>query len=143
LDLRLLAAEGLVQTLPGCLSFDASRSSDSELGLQIADVVAGEVRRFFRFNSELLSFGSSLQLVTPESRDELDSFVVFQNVAMKDGRMTRTPEALIHKYMTPTENTFFPVLMETTASGCLCCVTEFGQERRVHLFQGWLFDLCD
>src|SRR5205807_3206273 len=43
--------------------------SHVEVGLQVADLVAGEVRRFFRFNPDLLTSGSDLTLITFEHQD--------------------------------------------------------------------------
>ncbi len=127
----------------GGMGLEVSRSSDQELGLQIADIVAGEVRRFFRVNHELLTWGSSLKLVSADSEDELEAVISMNGSIFKSGRFIRTPSKIQKGYFKANEQVFLPYLRNSIMSGSLCCFTDFGQERIVRLFQGLLFDLCD
>jgi hypothetical protein len=82
----------------GGTGLDTSLRSEEEVGLQLADIVAGEVRRFFRFNNELLTFGSSLTLVSGESEDELECGIPMNGILVKSGRFLRTPMQMQKKY---------------------------------------------
>ena len=54
------------------LSFD--RQSEDELGLQLADVVAGHVRDFFRNTPHALTEGTTARLITATSDEPLQRF---------------------------------------------------------------------
>jgi len=144
--MKLLSEPTLKKALnisTGGVSLDTSSKSEDEIGLQIADIVAGEVRRFFRYNHELLTFGSSLTFVSSESEDELECFSPICGSLLKSGRFIRTPKRIQKQHFDANEQVFLPYLQNSIMSGALCCVTEFGQERVVRIFQGLLFDLCD
>jgi hypothetical protein len=62
--------------------------SHDDLGLQLADVVAGEVRECFRNNQESLTDGTTLRLITPESDEPLQNFMKITDSFMKIGALS-------------------------------------------------------
>lgn len=122
---------------------EADATSESELGLQIADLVAGQVRDFFRSNAELLSYGSGLELVTSDSDEPLEEWKELEGRRFKRGRIVTIPPHIQKRYLNATEDCTLPYLRKVIASGCLTCITEFGQQRLIRLFQGNALDQCD
>jgi hypothetical protein len=126
------------------LGLEIQRQSHEEFGLQVADLVAGEVRRFFRYNPELLTYGSALNLITFEVQAGEETMLAdVDGTLHKKGRQVRIPAHLIKKAITATEDCALPYLRKLLASGLVTCITEFGTERDVALFEGYFMDLCD
>ncbi len=126
------------------LGLEIDRPSHQEIGLQVADIVAGEVRRFFRFNPELLLAGSDLNLITfGHQEGETPLIKMIDGKLIKTGRQVAIPRALHERAMEPTEDCLFAYLPTLLAAGLVTCITEFGTERDVSLFSGQFLDLCD
>lgn len=122
------------------LGLEITKPSHEEFGLQIADLVAGEVRRFFRYNPELLTAESNLTLITFEHQDGETAWL---NDEGKIGRWNPIPPSLLNKALTPDKDCGLPYLRNLLAAGLVTCITDFGVERDVALFEGAFLDLCD
>lgn len=122
------------------LGLEVERPSHEEFGLQIADLVAGEVRRFFRFNPDLLTSGSDLNIITFEYQDGETALLDEDG---KKGRSVPIPPSLLKKALKPGENCALPYLRNLLAAGMVTCITDFGVERDVMVFDGCFLDLCD
>jgi hypothetical protein len=120
------------------------RQSHEEIGLQIADIVAGEVRRFFRFNPDFLTSGSGLGLIRFVHEDgEAAILHEVDGRTFKIGRQVPIPPYLLRRAFKATEECSFPYFRNLLAAGMVTCITEFGTERDVALFDGVFLDLCD
>jgi hypothetical protein len=126
------------------LGLEIGKSSHEEFGLQIADLVAGEVRRFFRFNPDLLTHGSGLGLITFRHQEgEVATVEEIDGVLHKKGRRVQIPPYLLRQALTSNLNCGFPYLRNLLGSGMVTCITEFGTERDVAPFDGCFLDVCD
>ena len=122
---------------------DTNRRSEDELGLQLADVVAGHVRDFFRNNPVALTEGSTARLITATSDEPLQKFEEINRVLFKTASLhpmsTRLRRTLTRRNMANLVSYYYPVL----ASGMLTCNTSNGQERDLELSTGLILDLLD
>lgn len=126
------------------VSLESQIASHNSVGLQIADILAGESRRFFRFNSELLTYGSGLDLIDFEIREGEEPLLDYRDGRdFKKGRRVRIPPQLLRRSLTPRADTAFGYFRNLLAAGLVTCVTEFGTERDVAIFQGAFLDMCD
>ncbi len=125
------------------LGMENARTSEQELGLQLADLMAGEVRQFFLSHPEFLTFGCTLTLVTPQSREPLQEFKEIGGVLGKTGRVLHMPEGLRARLHRATRGSLLPHFRNLLAAGLLTCVADCGLERDLRIFAGTIFDLCD
>lgn len=125
------------------LGMESTISSHNDLGLQLADVVAGEVRDFFRTNGEPLTEGATLQLITPDSDEPVQTFVEMDKKLLKRGVLTRMSSGLAQKLAR--KNTanpisfYYPVL----AAGILTGITDTGQYRDLEIPTRLISDALD
>src|SRR5262249_44888655 len=126
------------------LGLEIDKPSHEEFGLQIADLIAGEVRRFFRFNPDLLTYGSGLELITfGHQKGEIATVHEIDGILHKKGRLVKVPPFLLKKALTASEDCGFGYLRNMVGSGLVTCITEFGTERDIALFDDCFLDLCD
>lgn len=126
------------------MGLESSKASHEEFGLQIADLVAGEVRRFFRFNPDLLTCGSDLTLLKFEHQEgETALLGELDGKLYKKGRKLPIPPAVLKKALQPTADCLLPYLRKSLAAGLVTCITEHGIERDVALFDNCFLDICD
>ena len=71
------------------LGMDNSRESHTEPGLQVADLLAGEVRSLFENHPALLTAGSSPALIGGDTREEMEWWEVASGVFQKLGASTK------------------------------------------------------
>lgn len=118
-------------------------SSHDELGLQLVDVFAGEMRDFFRSNGEALSEGTTSRLITAASDEPLQQFQELGDRNFKIGALTPMSAGLWrklhHRNRAHVLSYYYPVL----AAGNVTCVTLNGQERHLELPTRMIFDLLD
>lgn len=122
------------------MTFDID--SRESLGLQVADLVAGSVRNLFRVSPELLTHGTTRNLVTNRTQEPNAVYRVFAGAPVK-WLVTELPETLRSTLTEPRSNNLFPHFHSLLAAGILTCVTETGQERDIKIFQRELWDLSD
>ena len=125
------------------IGMEIDRTSEQELGLQLADVVAGEVRDFFRSNDLPLTESTTPRIIDPTSDERLQQFEQMEGHLFKSGSLVPMSRELRRMFLP--RNTrhivsyYYPVL----ASGMLTCVTLNGQERHLELSTRTIFDLLD
>lgn len=73
---------------------DINRRSEDELGLQLADVIAGHVREFFRNNPQPLNVGSTPRLITATSDEPLQKFETMDGMLFKAASLHPIPRHL-------------------------------------------------
>lgn len=125
--------------------FRSDRRSDQEIGLQVADFVAGEVRRFMQANEELLRYGASRRLITPTSREAVMTATRLGEAVFKTGVLHRMPPDLRARFQRPDpeKRTVFHLLAQLLASGILTCYSTWGTPRHLMPFEGLIIDQLD
>lgn len=140
------AYESLVETLrPGAANFrgfDYSSPSEDEFGLQLADMLAGEVKEFFLAFPELLDIGASRKLVTPTSREPLMTVIALQGQLLKSGALHRLSGTLVRRLFDglPDGRSQLHLFLGLLASGMLTCYSSWGQPRHIMIFDGLVMD---
>ena len=126
-----------------CLGIEVSIRSDEDLGLQLADVVVGEVREFFRNNQEFLQKNATLGLITPESDEPLQQFEEMHNRTFKVGALSPIPPTLLRRISRPNIANLLSYYYRVLAAGMLTCVTDTGQPRHIEVPTRLFFDQLD
>jgi hypothetical protein len=118
------------------------RRSEDELGLQMADLMAGEARAFFDANAELMDFRASPTLVTQGSFEPLVVGEEVQGTLHKTGALYKIPAVLRKRCFTSDRDgkTILPLLRELFGAGVVTCYSSWGQPRHVLAFDGYVFD---
>jgi len=125
------------------LGMDNSRESHTEPGLQVADLLAGEVRLLFESHPELLSIGSSATLIAGDTREEIEWWETASGIFQKLGSLQRIP-AEIQRVLRETDGTnCVPLYRHSLAAGLLSCYTDNGQPRHIEVFEGNFFHQTD
>jgi hypothetical protein len=121
------------------------KTSDQELGLQVADLMAGEVTAFLRANPELMSFGANKRLVTQTSHERLSAVETIEGMLFKTGTYHKMPLALSKRFFKPDSNgrTVFHYFTAGLASGTLTCYSGWGQPRHLMPFDRLILDQID
>jgi hypothetical protein len=76
------------------LGLDNTHPSHTEIGLQIADLLAGEIRSLFESYPELLTESSHLELVTGASREDVEWWETSLGLYQKLGHLTKISDRL-------------------------------------------------
>jgi hypothetical protein len=121
------------------------KTSDQEPGLQLADLMAGEVATFLRANSELMTFGANKKLVTQRSRERLNAVETIDGVLFKTGTYVKMPTALTRRFFKPDKEgrSVFQYFVPALASGVLTCYSSWGQPRDLMPFDRLILDQID
>jgi hypothetical protein len=123
-------------------AFITDRRSEDELGLQMADLIAGETREFYQANAELLDYRASRVLVTPTSEEPLISVSQMEGRWFKTGAMNRMSGAIRKRFFRqdPQGRTVLPLLRELFGAGIMTCYSNWGQPRDLMFFDGYVWD---
>jgi hypothetical protein len=122
---------------------DNSVASEDEVGLQLADLLTGEVRWFFEVNPEFLTDQSSRKLVTGSSREDIEMWITAFNIYHKCGAILRIPPHLKQKLGQFTGDSCLAIYRPTFAAGLLSCYTDLGQPRHIELYEGNFYHQID
>jgi len=124
---------------------DFSKTSDQEVGLQLADLMAGEVCEFFKANDELLTYGATRKLVTATSNEPMNTVAQIAGQVVKTGVVHRMPAGLQARILRPDRHgrTVLPYFRRLFAAGTLTCYSAFGQPRHIEVFEGLIEDQCE
>lgn len=125
------------------LGMDNSRESHTEPGLQIADLLAGEVRSLFESHPTLLTAGSSAALIGGDSREEMEWWETASGVFQKLGRVHKIPTDLRSSLERTDGTNCLPLYRHSLAAGLLTCYTDMGQPRHIEVFEGNFFEQTD
>jgi hypothetical protein len=107
--------------------------SHDDIGLQLVDVVAGEVRSFFRRNPEALNESATLRLITGDSDEPLEYFMEFNDSVHKIGALSPMTPGLVTKLAVENSENLVSYYYPVLAAGILACVTETGQPRLLEI----------
>jgi hypothetical protein len=123
-------------------AFQYDRTSEQEIGLQFADLVAGEVRQFFVSNPDMLIFGASQKLITPTSREPIMTATQIGSTWFKTGVLHRMPTTLCRAFTgpDPAQRTVFHAFSDLLAAGILTCYSTYGQPRDLMPFLKAIWD---
>jgi hypothetical protein len=122
---------------------DNTVASEDEVGLQLADLLTGEVRLFFELNPEFLADQSSRKLVTSSSREDIEMWTTAMGIYHKYGSLSKIPQILMEKLERFSGESCLPIYRASFAAGLLSCYTEFGQPRHIELYEGNFFQQID
>ena len=127
------------------LGLERDRRSEDELGLQIADLVAGETRGFFEENPEFRSFGASPKIITQLSKEPLVTLFEQSGKIWKFGAATRMPTTLQRRFFIDDlqGRTVLPEFTDLLASGVLICYSTWGTPRYVMVYEKLFLDHTD
>jgi hypothetical protein len=140
---RLVNVPDLFGPVSNYLGMEANISSHDDLGLQLADVIAGEVREFFRNNPEGLTESATLRLITPESDEPVQRFEKIGDIVFKKGVLTAMSTALAEKLVRKNPENPISYCYPILAAGMLTCVTATGQLRDLEIPTRLISDLLD
>jgi hypothetical protein len=132
------------------LGLDVGSRSETEPGLQLADLVAGETREFHAAFPEMMSHGATRKIISQESAEEFEAMDILQMEGVppmpyKVGAMTEMTEAMIARFAQPDPqgrtvmHQFSPLLV----SGSLTGYSTTGNPRHVMPFIAGILDQCD
>jgi hypothetical protein len=127
------------------LGLDNTRHSHEEVGVQIADLMVGEIRSLFQAHPELLTEGASKVFITGTSREEFEWWgKSFEDGPFgKIGGLTKISPDL-RRALTRTDGTnCIPLYRNSCAAGLLTCYTDLGQPRHIEIFEGHFFQQTD
>lgn len=125
------------------LGMDNTHQSHEERGLQMADLLAGEVRSLFENHGELLTSKSSLALIDGHSREEMEWWEAPAGVFQKLGRLQKIPSDVQSVLERADGTNCIPLYRHSLAAGLLTCYTDLGQPRHIEVFEGNFFEQTD
>lgn len=125
------------------IGMDVSVPSNDDIGLQLADIVAGEVRDFFRNNHDAITEGASPNLITAKSEESFEIYMPMNGMLFKRGSLSRMSKELARKLVRRNSRNpvsyYYPIL----AAGMLSLVTDTGQFRDLEISTRSIFDGLD
>jgi len=125
------------------VGLDNTRPSHTEIGLQLADLLAGEIRSLFEAYPELLTESSNLELVTGSSREDMEWWEESLGLFQKLGHLVKMSDRLTRAVKHADGSNCFPFYRHSLASGLLTCFTDLGQPRQIEVFEGNFFQQLD
>ncbi len=122
--------------------FVHDRRSEDEVGLQVADLMAGETRAFFQANPEQMAYAASRKLITQGSFEPVAAVEYAEGKLYKSGALTRMPAAVRKKWLVQdgSGRTVLPLFRELFGAGIATCYSSWGQPRHIAIFEGYVFD---
>lgn len=129
----------------GFLGVRHDRASHEEIGLQLADLVAGESVRFFRAHPELMEFQANRWLVTQTSFEAVSTVIASGQQLWKNGTWYQMPVSLRNMFHAPDAGglTIFEAFTPLLASGGITCYSSWGQPRQLMPFLEGIWDQID
>jgi hypothetical protein len=122
------------------LGMDIHIASHEDVGLQLVDIVAGEVRGFFRRNPEALSENATLTLITTDSDEPLQYFLKFNQSIHKVGALSPMSSPLAAKLGLENSDNLISYYYPVLAAGIVSCVSDTGQPRLLEIPTGLILD---
>lgn len=116
--------------------------SEDEVGLQLADMMAGEARAFFEANPEQMEHAASPTLITQASYEPWVTYEIAEGQAWKTGALNRMPAAVRKKWLVQDRDgrTVLPIFRELFGAGVATCYSSWGQPRHIAIFDGYVLD---
>jgi hypothetical protein len=125
------------------LGLDNTRPSHTEIGLQLADMLAGEVRSLFEAHPGLVTENSRLEIVSSSSREDVEWWETSFGIHQKLGHLIRMPDYLVRAVERADGTNCLALYRHSLASGLLTCFTDLGQPRHIEVFEGNFFQQLD
>jgi hypothetical protein len=124
---------------------ERGRPSEEDFGLQIADIVVGEVCAFFAANPEMMSFGASRRIVTQGSVELQTALARTPLGLAKTGVLQKLHPGLAKRFSRPDPEgrTVLPFFSRLFATGILTCYSTTGQPRDICVFEKVIWDQTD
>ena len=122
--------------------FVHDRRSEDEVGLQMADLMAGETRAFFDASPEQMEFAASRKLITQGSYEPWVTVERARGKLCKTGALNRIPAAVRKKWLVQDRDgrTVLPLFRELFGAGVATCYSSWGQPRHIAIFDGYVLD---
>jgi hypothetical protein len=142
---KIITPQREEQVKQAFLGFDSSRPSEEQLGLQLADLLAGEVRLLFESRPEVRRFGANQRLVRQNTEEAIVTMDVLNGTLFKTGVLVRMPPGLCAAFSAADRGGRFvlPYFRNLLAAGMLTTYSSWGQPRDVMPFEGWIWDQID
>ena len=120
-------------------------ASEQEIGLQLADLAAGETRAFLEANRDLQEYGASPKLITPTSDEPIQGVSELSGRLFKVNAVTMMPGALQKRFFQkdPKERSVMPCFTDLLMSGMLTCFSTWGTPRHVTAYDRMIIDQLD
>ena len=132
------------QEEPGRFKGVSGRYKSGELpGLQVADLLVGEVRNWFLNNEAILRFESGPDLVTEENANAHWYFPAGIKFMSKRQRVRKLPPGLVRRLQRANESSILPFFRNHLARSLLSCVAYWGEFRHVNFEEGSAIDSLD
>jgi hypothetical protein len=125
------------------LGMDNSRPSHTEVGLQLADLMAGEIRLFFEEHPAMLTSGATHKLITGSSREPAEWWEEPLGILQKLGSVTPMPQELKDACRETKGASCLPLYRHLFASGLLTCYRDLGNPRHIEIIENNFFDQTD
>lgn len=117
--------------------------SEEVPGLQLADLLVGEVRHWFVSHPEFLRFESGPQLVTEKDANATFLLTTAAGYVPKKQRNTKLPLALMKRLTRVDEHSLLPFFRNLLAKDLLSCVAHWGEFRHINFKEGYIIDSLD
>jgi hypothetical protein len=145
LDLQEGFGKAMPKTASRLLDVNITSKSEDEIGLQIADLAAGEVRAFFDANPQFMEYGASPKLITPDSDEPVEAWIQLKGRQYKSGSVISMPGALQKRFFNPDpkERSVLPIFTDVLMCGMLTCFSSWGTPRHVAAFDKHFMDQLD
>jgi Protein of unknown function (DUF3800) len=132
------------------LGLDIHCNSEDELGLQLADLVAGETREFFKSYPEMMSHGATRRIINQFSEEDLEVWDVARPKNLvptpnKMGALMEMPKEIAYRFAEndPAERTVMNCFSPLISSGILTCYSSTGSPRHLMPFMLAIMDQAD
>ena len=125
------------------MGVDNTRPSHTEIGLQLADMLAGEVRSLFEAHPGLVTESTGLEIVSSSSREDVECWETSLGLHQKLGHLTKMPDHLLRAVSKADGTNCLPFYRHSLAAGLLTCFTDLGQPRHIEVFEGNFFQQLD
>jgi hypothetical protein len=112
-------------------------------GLQVADLLAGEVRHWFVQNPDFLEFNSGLTLLDINNLKTQYYLKTSAGIVSKPERRTKMPPTLIRKLHKAGRSSLFPYFRRSLANDLISCIATYGEFRHIDLAHNQLIDSPD
>jgi hypothetical protein len=117
--------------------------SEKAPGLQVADILAGEIRQWFLSNPELLTFSSSRRLLRDSELPQARGRNQYGEIVVKPQRTVALPPGLERKLSRATPESALPYFRDSLANGLLSCLAYYGEFRHIDFANHQIIDSPD
>ncbi|HLJ29090.1 MAG TPA: hypothetical protein VKY85_20440 [Candidatus Angelobacter sp.] len=124
-------------------SVETNIRSENCAGLQVADVLAGEVRRWFVSHPEFLEFSSGRELLSATELKGLHFGKAIGRTTVKPERRKKMPGGLAARLHKADQESVFPYFRQLLANGLISCIAKYGEFRHIDFASRQVIDSPD